>query len=469
MNKKPPYKPRTQGSPQSRRPDRGAKKDFERGPRRPLKPGAQSRLIIARTIQTVWGQGCTVEEALEKQDGFSELSTRDRAFARNVVSVTFRRWAQIDYVLKQYLKKQPPLFIMSILRSAAAQSLFLQTPDHAVVGESVAALKAVKAANGFAGMANAVLRRITETGASHLGAVPPHNNVPKWILRQWEKDYGKMESRRIARQIIEIPPLDISVKPDVDIDALTPNIDAVPLLGRSIRREHAGSITELDGFAEGQWWVQDVASTLPVYILKDHLGDLTGQTVFDLCAAPGGKTLQLASLGAKVTAIDKSHSRLGRLKENLSRCKLSAKIMTADVLDLPESLGQADHVLLDVPCTATGTFRRHPEVLYNRKPKDQASLIKLQKKMLEKAADHVKPGGNLIYCTCSLQKAEGEAQIEAFLQNRTDFRLNRILTKPSLSLDQNMIADGFLRTQPNFWSDQGGMDGFFTAILQKTD
>lgn len=455
MSNKPPYKPRTSHPKRERAPA-------------PLKAGAHSRLIIARTIQTVWGQGCTVEEALEKQDGFSDLSVRDRAFARNVVSVTFRRWAQIDHVLKQYLKKQPPLFIMAILRSAAAQSLFLKTPAHAVVGESVAAMKSLKSAKGFVGMANAVLRRVTESGASHLGDIPLQSNVPKWIFRQWEKDYGRMEARRIARQIIEIPPLDISVKPTLDIAALASGLESQPLLGTSLRRQHAGNITALPGFTEGQWWIQDVASSLPVQIMQHHIGDLSGKTVFDLCAAPGGKTLQLASLGAKVTAIDKSYHRLERLKENLSRCKLKASVMSADILDLPESLGQADYVLLDAPCTATGTFRRHPEVLYNRKPKDQATLIKLQKKMLIKAAERVKPGGSLIYCTCSLQKAEGEAQIEEFLQNWTDFRLNRILTKVSLSLDQNMIEGGFLRTQPNFWSDLGGMDGFFTAILQKT-
>jgi len=405
-------------------------------------------LIIARTIQTVWAQGCTVEEALEKQEGFAELSTRDRAFARNVVSVTFRRGVQIDYVLKQYIKQQPPLFTMVILRSAVAQSLFLKMPDHAVVGESVAALKSVKSARGFAGMANAVLRRVTESGASHLGAVPPHDNVPKWILRQWEKDYGRMEARRIARQIIEIPPLDISVKPDINMETLAPAIEAKPLLGTSLRRDHAGHITELDGFDRGDWWVQDMASSLPVQILQDQVGDLAGKTVFDLCAAPGGKTLQLAARGANVLAIDKSVHRMDRLKENLARCKLSAKIMTADVLNLPDTLGQADHVLLDAPCTATGTFRRHPEV--------------------KKAADHVKPGGYLTFCTCSLQKEEGEAQIADFLQSRTEFRLNPILTQDGVRLDADMIEGGFLRTRPNFWSDIGGMDGFFTAILKKS-
>ena len=464
MTKKPPYKPRTE-RPSRNQPPSG------KHPRRdaaPLKPGAHSRLIIARTIQTVWGQGCTVEEALEKQAGFSDMSVRDRAFARNVVSLTFRRWAQIDYVLKQYLKKQPPLFIMAILRSAVAQSLFLKMPDHAVVGESVAAMKSVKTAKGFAGMANAVLRRITENGASHLGAVPPHENVPKWILRQWEKEYGRMESRRIARQIIEIPPLDITVKPDVDIETLAPELEASPLKGTSLRRTEAGRITELLGFNEGHWWVQDIASSLPVQILNTQFGPLSDQTVFDLCAAPGGKTLQLASHGAQVTAIDKSAHRLTRLKENLTRCQLKAKVLIADVLELPDTLGQADHVLLDAPCTATGTFRRHPEVLYNRKPKDQAGLIKLQKKMLIKAADHVKVGGYLTFCTCSLQKSEGEAQITDFLQFRTDFRLNPILTQRCVYLDINMIEGGVLRTQPNFWSEIGGMDGFFMAILQKT-
>ena len=433
-----------------------------------LKPGAQSRLIIARAIQTIWGQGRTIEDALEKQEGYAELSVRDRAFARNVVSMTFRRWAQIDHVLKQYLKKNPPSFVMSILRSAVAQSLFLKTPDHAVVGESVALMKSVSSAKGFVGMANAVLRRMTETGASHLGAVPPHSNVPNWLLKQWEKDYGRMEARRIARQIIDIPPLDISVKAGADIESIAQALGATPIGGHSLRLQNAGHIPGLPGFKDGQWWVQDMASSLPVQILNAQTGGLAGKSVLDLCAAPGGKTLQLAAFGANVTAIDKSARRVKRLSENLDRCDLKAEIITADVLDLPDGIEAADHVLLDVPCTATGTFRRHPEVLYNRKPNDQAILGKLQRKMLINSSKYVKEGGFLTFCTCSVQKSEGEVQISAFLQRSPDFRLNRILTKPSLGLTTEMIGEGFLRTQPNFLSEIGGMDGFFTAILQKT-
>lgn len=477
-------RPKGENRSQTRRPQGGRpsydrkpsyNNDARRDPDRPrrdngwnLGPGAQSRLIIARAIQTIWGQGVSIEEALEKQNGFHDLSTRDRAFVRNVTAVTFRRWGQITYILKQYLKKQPPTFIMAILRSAVAQSLFLKTPDHAVVGESVDAMKAIDSARGFVGMANAVLRRITETGATHIGAVPPHNNVPGWILKQWEKDYGRMEARRIARQVVEIPPLDITVKIEADKAALADAIEAQPMFGQTIRRSHAGNIPKLSGFTEGDWWVQDLASALPVQILHDHLGGFDGQHIFDLCAAPGGKTLQLANLGAKVTAIDKSEYRLHRLKKNLERCKLEADIVTADVLNLPDDLGQADHILLDAPCTATGTFRRHPEVLYNRKPKDQAALIRLQKQLLKAASRALKPGGTLTYCTCSLQKAEGEDQITAFLKERPDFRLNRILTKSVLEINSNVILDGVLRTRPSFRSDQGGMDGFFTAILEKT-
>lgn len=459
---KPPYKGK---SPQK---DKPYQRRSDGKPRPPLSPGVQSRLIIARAIQTIWGQGRTVEESLEMQEGFSDLSTRDRAFARNVVSLTFRRWAQINHVLRQYLKKEPPSFVMAILRSAVTQSLFLNTPDHAVVGETVSAMKTVKSAIGFVGMANAVLRRITETGASHLGAVPPHMNVPGWVLKQWEKDYGRMEARRIARQIIEIPPLDICTKPDIDIIETAKELKAAQLGGTSLRCEKAGHIPDLPGFKDGKWWIQDVSSALPVQILNEAAGGLNGKTVFDMCAAPGGKTMQLASFGADVTAIDKSDYRLKRLSQNLARCQMDAKIITADVLDLPDDLGQADIIVLDVPCTATGTFRRHPEVLYNRKPKDQAALMRLQGKMLNKMSKHLKPGGFLAFCTCSLQKSEGEAQIDAFLQRSPDFRLNRILTKAGLGLTTEMIGDGFLRTQPNFLSEIGGMDGFFTAILQKT-
>ena len=224
-----------------------------------------------------------------------------------------------------------------------------------------------------------------------------------------------------------------------------------------------GDVTALEGFDAGEWWAQDIAASLPVQLL----GDVSGKRVLDMCAAPGGKTLQLISKGAIVTALDKSEARLERVKENLERTKLSADIICADALEWAPDGDLYDIVLLDAPCSATGTFRRHPDVLYNRSPKDVANLVRLQDKLLSKSAEFVRPGGTLLYCTCSLMPKEGQFRIDQFLQNLPDFRLIPILDVPSLALPQEAFSEGSLRSLPYYLEDKGGMDGFFIARLER--
>ena len=257
------------------------------------------------------------------------------------------------------------------------------------------------------------------------------------------------------------PVLDLTVKSDVE--GWAKKLGGVMMGPSTVRLDKIGDITALEGFNEGEWWVQDVAASLPVHIL----GDVKGKRVLDLCAAPGGKSMQLAAKGAIVTAVDKSEGRLVRVAANLKRTKLTVDVHCSDALEFEPKEGDYDIVLLDAPCSATGTFRRHPDVLYNRSPKDVANLVRLQDKLLVRAANHLRPGGQLLYCTCSLQTEEGAPRITKFLQLLPDFRLIPILPISDLSLPETAFSGGFLRSIPYFFDEKGGMDGFFIALLER--
>jgi 16S rRNA (cytosine967-C5)-methyltransferase len=272
----------------------------------------------------------------------------------------------------------------------------------------------------------------------------------------------------MADMLIQEPPLDLTTKPGVagpDVAGLGGEV----LPGGTVRLAKAGDVRALSGYEEGNWWVQDISAALPVRLLINTLGNIKGKRVLDMCAAPGGKTLQLAAAGADVTALDKNKERLERVKENLERTGLTAKIAVGDANKWrdPENMagGGFDIVILDAPCTATGTFRRRPDVLYNKKPEHIVSLARIQEKLLMAAARHVAPGGTLLYCTCSLQKREGEEQITKFMQNRTDFRLNSLLGTDGLGVSVIITSEGVVRILPHFMHEKGGMDGFFVASL----
>jgi 16S rRNA (cytosine967-C5)-methyltransferase len=345
--------------------------------------------------------------------------------------------------------------------------LLLQTPPHAAISLAVDQCRGDRNGRRFANLVNAVLRRVSESGSGRLASL---DNVmltfPEWLVERWSRAYGVAEARQIARASLSEPPLDITVKSEPNEWAQ--RLNAIVLPTGSLRCSHVGRIEELDGYADGTWWVQDAAAALPVKLL----GDVAGLSALDLCAAPGGKTAQLAAGGARVVAVDKSGGRLARLQENLQRLGLSAEVVTADAQSF-SSETLFDVVLLDAPCTSTGTIRRHPDILYLKRPEDVAALAGLQAKLLRQAAGFVKPGGRLLYCTCSLEPEEGEEQIAAFLKEHPAFR------RRPVELDETVIpmlwrtADGDLRTLPSYLSQlpEGfrGLDGFYAAILVKSD
>lgn len=418
-----------------------------------------ARYVASHGVRAVLVEGTPLDIALSGQALFSQLERRDRAFARLIAATTFRRMGQIDKVLKPFVKKTPTDYALAVLRTGAAQILFLDTPAYAAVNGAVALLRRSRKTTHMAGMANAVLRRVTEQGADLLAKTNILDNIPKWLRTSWIENYGQNACRQMAGMLVQEPPLDLTPKPGID----GPEGEKLP--GGTIMLAKAADIPALPGYADGDWWVQDISAALPVRLL----GDIKGKRVLDMCAAPGGKTLQIAAVGAQVTALDKSADRLQRVKENLERTKLSADIAVGDAAKWrdPQNPGGKgfDVVILDAPCTATGTFRRRPDVLQTKKPADIESLARIQEKLLMAASRHVAPGGTLLYCTCSLQRREGEEQISKLLRNRTDFRLNSLLSLDALGVPEAKTAEGMVRVLPHYLQEKGGMDGFFIAVL----
>lgn len=434
----------------------------------PLTSAQLTRQLAASAVRNVRTDGLPLEAVLSALPEYNSLDPRDRAFVRLIAATTFRRDGQLKAVFKPLIRKEPPLFVRAALETAAAQILFLGTPPHAAVGETVGMLKSNKATRGFANLANAVLRKVVEDGPKLAAMEAPRANIPGWIRGAWERAYGRAAVRKSSLQLIKDPPLDLTLK-DASLENTqkwAETLGGEVIMPGTVRLSSIGNVAELDGYADGAWWAQDVAATLPVRTLINALGDLGGKTALDLCAAPGGKTMQLAAQGATVTAVDKSESRLSRVHENMTRTQLEAEIICADALEW-ETEKKFDIVLLDAPCTATGTFRRHPDVLHNRTPKTLSQLVKLQDKLLPKAASLVAPGGWLVFATCSLQPEEGEPRIEKFLKDAPDFRPISLLPVSGLDLPEDAVKTGILRTLPHYVEEKGGMDGFFIAVMQK--
>lgn len=431
-----------------------------------MNKGVSSRRVASYAVMRVIRDRIPLETALSYQQDYASLDPRDRAFARLITATVFRRMGQIDAALAPFIKQKISLFIRSVLRVGAAQLLYIETPSHAAVSETVNVVKLSHKDRHAANMVNAIMRRIVEEGRSLAAQTAPQANIPPWIARRWDKSYGKRMSARIALSLTQAPPLDLTMKSGAAAPIYTQDNDealtSTFLPPATVRLTEAGQITRLSGYEAGKWWIQDIAATLPVHFM----GEIKDKTVLDMCAAPGGKTLQLAAHGANVTALDKSETRLLRLKENLKRTHLEAKVICSDALTW-DNEDKFDIVLLDAPCSATGTLRRNPDVLWNRRPEDIDSLTKLQDKLLMRAAHHVKPGGDIIFCTCSLQNEEGAPRISAFLEKMPDFRLNPLLIENVLELDQYLSTEGYFRSFPHFLADYGGMDGFFIAKLTR--
>ncbi|WP_082572290.1 RsmB/NOP family class I SAM-dependent RNA methyltransferase [Brevundimonas sp. Root1423] len=412
--------------------------------------------------------GVLLNAALEGRGGldaalsFREISSLpgpDRAFARAVAMAALRRLGEIDQILDRKLQKAPPLAVRTILRVALAQMLILETPAFAAVSTAVKLAEREPKTRPYKNLVNAVLRGIDREGP---GLTTAESNLPEWLSARWRAAYGEAALVGLALAAREEPATDLSIKPDVDAAAIAEAVEGEVLPGGSIRTGRRGDLATWPGFDDGVWWVQDAAAAVPGRLLAPQ----AGEAVIDLCAAPGGKTLQLAASGATVVALDRSAVRLKRLTENLQRTDLNAEVVATPAEDWEDDR-TFDAVLLDAPCTATGTFRRNPEVLRATKPADVAKLADVQHRLLDAAAERVKPGGRLVYCVCSLEREEGETQIIAFLRRNTAFRTAPADPVAVGAPSEALTPEGWLRILPSMWAEKGGVDGFFVARLDR--
>jgi 16S rRNA (cytosine967-C5)-methyltransferase len=419
-----------------------------------------SRKVALDVLVACLDKGQPLDDALARHPGFPALDPRDRAFVRLLLATTLRRLGEIDTMLGSMIER--PLdgasaIGLQILRLGAAQLLFLGTPAHAAVDTAVQL--AQSRLPHIKGLINAVLRRVAREGVPMLGERDPaHLNTPAWLWESWAATYGEETTRAIAAAHLIEAPLDLTTRADTDFWA--GQLEAEKLPTGTLRRRAGGNITELPGFPEGAWWVQDAAATLPVRLL----GDVTGKRVADLCAAPGGKTLQLCAAGAQVTAVDISARRVMRLGENLARAGMTAALVTADASKWTPA-EKFDAILIDAPCSGTGTLRRHPDIAWLKDEEDVSRLTVTQDRLLVHALDLLKPGGMLVYAVCSLQQDESADRIEALLARES--RVQRAAVQPAElpGLTDAITPAGDVRTLPSMWSERGGIDGFYIARL----
>jgi len=422
-----------------------------------------ARHVALDLIGAVLRRKRPLDDAIEDSAEMHQLSGRDRAFARLLVATVLRRLGQIDALIADCLNM--PLaaraaLVHDILRLGVAQLLFLRTPPHAAVATSVD----IAQSRGFMshkGLVNAVLRRLSVEGPERVEEQDaPRLNTPDWLWRSWSRTYGEATARAIATAHLREAPLDLTLREDAETWRAT--LDGVLLPTGTLRRATGGALANLPGYSEGAWWVQDAAAALPARLF----GDIAGREVIDLCAAPGGKTAQLATAGARVTAVDRSTRRLERLVANLERLDLPVEAVGADALSWRPS-HPAAAVLLDAPCSTTGAIRRHPDVPHLKLPEDVARLSAVQENLLRAAIEMLQPGGTLIYCTCSLEPEEGAERVESLLYAGAPVERREIEPEEVGAEPEWITPAGDLRTLPCHFGQYDGIDGFYCARLVK--
>jgi 16S rRNA (cytosine967-C5)-methyltransferase len=413
----------------------------------PDAPGVPARRAALKLLDAVLRRGLALEQALDS--AAQGLAPNDRGLAHAIAAETLRRLPDLDALIDSATQRPLPDDAKPrfALRIALVQALVLGTPGHAAISTVLPLVD-----GGPRKLVHGVFGTLVRQGAT----LPEPPTLPDPVALRWHAAWGDQMIEDAEKAIAVPPPLDLTLRDSGRV----PELAGTSLLPGHLRLDEKAAIPTLEGYAEGDWWVQDLAASLPARLL----GKATG-TALDLCAAPGGKTLQLAAAGWNVTAVDVSESRLARLHENLERTGLEAKVVAADLLEWQPS-EPADAVLLDAPCSATGIFRRHPDVLHRVRPSLIAEMAALQARLFARAAEWVKPGGTLVFSTCSLEPQEGEAQLEAFLAKHPDFALLPV-TPEELPAGVTPREDGSLRLLPGVLAEAGGLDGFFIARLRR--
>ena len=429
--------------------------------------GLECRLVATTLLTRVFDDGRNLDALCDRQHGmrqFLALNEKDRALARAIAITALRHRNRIAAIMNRLMDRPPPKnarFLIHSLHVAATQILFMDIPESAAVNLAVGAIKRDKRTIRFASLANAILRRMARETSELKKQTEAISPFPDWFSKLLRTDYGKHNAERIAASVGQSAGLDISVKSDPEVWAV--NLEGFVLPTGSVRTSTPTPVHELPGFKEGQWWVQDAAAALPARLIQAD----AGSRVLDLCAAPGGKTAQLANAGYDVTALDISGSRLSRLHENLGRVDLRVKTVCADILEWqPEEL--FDAVLIDTPCSSTGTIRRHPDVLWAKSAEDIDALAELQFNLVKRSAGFVRPGGCLVFANCSMLKNEGENLLNRIIESCPELEMSRVSSAEISGLDGLINGQGALRSLPyHFMNDDypelSGLDGFFAC------
>jgi len=440
-----------------------------RGPssRPVLKPGLEARLAASRLLAAVVDRKTSLDGMLDPEHGnpaFLALNDADRGLVKAILQSALRHLPRIEAIIGQLLDTPLPEGARSLhhlLVVAAAQMLYLDVPDHSAVDLAVEQASSDPRSRRFSKLVNAVLRRIGREKASLLTAVEEIPCMPDWFMRRLSEVYGEEHALAIASSQLAPPTIDLTVKQDPA--AWAEKLGGQLMPNGTVRLDRfRGSVTALDGFDDGSWWVQDVAAAIPAKLF----GDLTGKRVADLCAAPGGKTAQLVLAGGNVLAVEQSASRLKRLEANLARLRLSAETLCVNLLEISDR-GVFDAILLDAPCSSTGTTRRHPDVLWTKDAADIAKLAALQEKLLRHAVTLLKPGGRLVFSNCSIDPSEGENLVDRVLMDDRSLKLEPVQPADWPGLEEAITARGEFRTTPAMLAEQGGVDGFYACVIAK--
>lgn len=423
-----------------------------------------TRVVSYYILKKILDEGMTIEGAIDSLS--HKINDEDRGFIRHLVTTTLRRLGQLDKIINHMTKTKlgnTQMAVRHVLRLGITQLLFMDVPAYAAVDGSVKLVetKLSKKLQYLKHPVNAILRNVDRERKALLKKFGNTRlNFPKWLLNSWDIRFGNKIVKDIIAVCLEEAPLDVNLKPHLDAEEWANLLNGKVVRDNIIRIEKSGKIKDLTGYNQGHWWVQDVAATLP----ETLLGTIKGDVLYDLCAAPGGKTAQSAARGALVTAVDMSRKRLERLNENMKRLNLKVDVVMSDILEFkPEN--PADFILLDAPCSSTGTIRRHPEILHIRDAKQVNEMAIMQSKMLEHVSSIMKSGSILVYSVCSMQQEEGPDQINALLEKDRSLKRKEILREELNDFENAILENGDVQTLPHFM--EGGMDGFFIARLEK--